>query len=48
MCSQLRALIDEIEDVVHIYPVCASCARNAEVLGAAVALDDVGLCRGVW
>lgn len=46
--SQLRALIDEVEDVVHIYPVCASCAGNAEVLGAAVALDDVGLCRGVW
>ena len=43
----MRALIDEIEDVVPISPVCTSCARNAEVLGAAVALDDVGLCRGV-
>ena len=41
----LSATITDAEDVIHIYPICASCA---DILGAAVALDDVGLCRGVW
>ena len=46
MRARLAALINE--DVVHIYPLCSTCAERAEILGAAVALDDVGLCRGVW
>ena len=48
MRARLAALINEAEDVVHIYPLCSTCAERAEILGAAVALDDVGLCRGVW
>lgn len=44
----LSATIADAEDVIHIYPICASCAGRADILGAAVALDDVGLCRGVW
>ena len=46
--SSLAALISEGDDVVHIYPICSSCADRADILGAAIALDDVGLCRGVW
>ena len=44
----LAALISEGDDVIHIYPICSSCADRADILGAAIALDDVGLCRGVW
>ena len=46
--SSLAALISDSEDVIHIYPICSSCADRADILGAAIALDDVGLCRGVW
>ncbi len=46
--SSLAVLISESDDVIHIYPACSSCAERADILGAAVALDDVGLCRGVW
>ena len=46
--SSLVALISDAEDVIHIYPICSSCADHADILGAAIALDDVGLCRGVW
>ena len=47
----LTSAITDAEDVIHIYPIypiCASCADRADILGAAIALDDVGLCRGVW
>ena len=44
----LAALISDSEDVIHIYPICSSCADRAEYVGAAIALDDVGLWRGVW
>ena len=46
--SSLAALISDAEDVIHIYPICSSCADRADILRAAIALDDVGLCRGVW
>lgn len=46
--SRLAALIAEGDDVIHISPICSSCATGADILGAAIALDDVGLCRGVW
>ena len=45
--SSLAVLISESDDVIHIYPICSSCADRADILGAAIALDDVGLCRGV-
>ncbi|WP_205408268.1 CRISPR-associated endonuclease Cas2 [Actinomyces mediterranea] len=45
---KLDSIIDAADDVIHIYPVCASCAARSEVLGTAVALDDVGLYRGLW
>ena len=44
--SSLAALISESDDVIRIYPACSSCADRADILGAAIALDDVGLCRG--
>ena len=44
--SRLAALISDAEDVIHIYPICSSCADHADILGVAIALDDVGLCRG--
>ena len=46
--SSLAVLISESDDVIHIYPICSSCSDHADILGAAIALDDVGLCRGVW
>ena len=46
--ARLAGLILEGDDVVHIYPICSSCADRADILGAAIALDDVELCRGVW
>ena len=46
--SRLAALISETDDVIHIYPICSSYADHADILGAAIALDDMGLCRGVW
>lgn len=45
--SSLAALVSDAEDVIHIYPICSSCVDHADILGAAIALDDVGLCRGV-
>ena len=41
----LSATIADAEDVIHIYPICASCAGSAEILVASIALVDVGLCR---
>lgn len=46
--ARLAALISDADDVIHIYPISSSCADRADMLGAAIALDDVGLCRGVW
>jgi len=46
--SRLAALISDSEDVIHIYPICSSCADRPGADRAAIALDDVGLCRGVW
>lgn len=45
---QVTDVIDDREDVVHIYPLCAHCEERAEVHGVGVALDDVGFCRGLW
>ena len=46
--ARFVALISDAEDVFHIYPIRSSCADYADILGAAMALDDVGLCWGVW
>lgn len=36
--ARLAAPISEGDDVVHIYPICASCANHADILGAAIAV----------
>ena len=46
--SSLAVLISESDDVIHIYSICSSCADRADILGAAITLDDAGLFRGVW
>ena len=46
--SSLASLISEGDVVVHIYTIYSSCSDRVDMLGAAIALDDVGLCRGVW
>ena len=46
--SSLAVLISESDDVIHIYPICSSCADRADILGAAIALDHVGSRRGMW
>ena len=43
--ARLAALISDAEDVILIYPICPPCADHAATPGAAIALDDVGLCR---
>ena len=48
LAAIISAIISDAEGVIHIYPICSSCADHADMLGAAIALDDVGLCRGVW
>lgn len=48
VCARINKLISETDDVVHVYPLCAACCGHAEVFGTAPALDDVGLCSGVW
>ena len=43
----LAALISDSEDVIHIYPICSSCADHADILGAAIAWtmrDCAGEC----
>ena len=32
----LAALISDTDDVIHIYPICSSCADRADILGAAI------------
>ena len=42
------ALVNQADDVIHLYPLCDSCLARSEVHGTAPALDDAGLYRGVW
>ena len=44
----LAALISDAEDVIHIYPICSSCAERPARTRAAPARGGVGGCRGVW
>jgi len=46
--SSLAVLISETHDPIPTSPISSPCAAHADILGAAIALDDVGLCRGVW
>lgn len=46
--SKILAIIDEHEDAVHMYRLCAKCEDHAKVFGIGIALDDIGLYRGVW
>ena len=46
--SSLAALISDAEDVIHIYPICSSCADRPPILAAAITQDPGGLCRGGW
>jgi len=43
--SRLAALISEVLPPPPVHP---SRPARADLRGAAIALDDVGLCRGVW
>lgn len=45
---QVTEIINETDDVIHLYPLCDSCLTRSEVHGTAPALDDAGLYRGVW
>ena len=51
-CSTIRSYsvraVMESDDVVHLCLLCTSCAGRVEVCGAAPALDDGGLYRGIW
>lgn len=44
----VREVIDADDDVVHVFPMCATCAGRAEVLGTAPAPEDGSLYRGLW
>lgn len=43
--SSLAVLISESDDVIHIYPICSSCADRADILGAAIRWTTWG-CSG--
>ena len=45
---QVTEIINQADDVLHLYPLCDSCLARSEVHGTAPALDDAGLYRGVW
>lgn len=46
--ARITEIIDDTDDVVHVYPLCGTCEDRCEVFGTAPALDDAGLYRGVW
>ncbi|WP_051295649.1 CRISPR-associated endonuclease Cas2 [Actinomyces johnsonii] len=46
--QQVTEIINQADDVIHLYPLCDSCLTRSEVHGTAPALDDAGLYRGVW
>lgn len=46
--ARVKELIDDVDDVVHLYPLCSACVGRCEVHGTAPSLDDAGLYRGVW
>ena len=46
--QQVTEIINQADDVIHLYPLCDSCLARGEVHGTAPALDDAGLYRGVW
>ena len=45
---QVTEIINQADDVIHLYPLCDSCLARSEVHRTAPALDDAGLYRGVW
>ena len=45
---QVTEIINQADDVIHLYPLCDSCLARSEVHGTAPALDNAGLYRGVW
>lgn len=45
---QVTEIINQADDVIHLYPLCDSCLALSEVHGTSPALDDAGLYRGVW
>lgn len=45
---QVTEIINQADDVIHLYPLCDSCLARSEVHGTAPTLDDAGLYRGVW
>lgn len=48
MRRQVTEIINQADDVIHLYPLCGSCLARSEVHGTSPALDDAGLYRGVW
>ena len=46
--QQVTEIINQADDVIHLYPLCDSCLARSEVHGTSPALDDAGLYRAVW
>ena len=46
--SRLATLISEGDDVIHIYPICSTCATTPTYSARPYRWTIVGLCRGVW
>ena len=47
MRRQVTEIINQADDVIHLYPLYDSCLTRSEVHGTSPALDDAGLYRGV-
>lgn len=46
--QRILKIIDEREDAVHMYRVCARCEDHAKVFGIGTSIDDIKLYHGVW
>lgn len=46
--EEIGGIIDQDDDVVHIFPLCETCLGRREVHGTVPTPDDGGLYRGVW
>ncbi len=48
LIEEVSGVIEESDDVVHVYRLCRECRGRLRILGTAPSVDDGGLYRGLW
>lgn len=48
LTEEMRSIIENTDDVVHVYRLCRSCRAGVKVLGTPPSPDDGGLYRGLF